>query len=129
MPSHPAADRRKAPGRTVLTTRSSDTRGSTLVTYVAMLDVPRHVLEYLSRLLAGHRRTIGTPKRSRALGTFRQAVLVLRWFRERDCVHCLARDTGISQATAYRYLHEGIDVLPPKPRTCTACWNAARPRG
>jgi hypothetical protein len=26
-------------------------------------------------------------------------------------VHCLARDAGISQATSYRYLHEGIDVL------------------
>jgi hypothetical protein len=26
-------------------------------------------------------------------------------------VHCLARDAGISQATGYRYLHEGIDVL------------------
>ncbi|MFF3787533.1 transposase family protein [Streptomyces sp. NPDC001933] len=42
---------------------------------------------------------------------FRQAVLVLRWFRERGCVHCLARDTGVSQATGYRYLHEDIDVL------------------
>lgn len=28
--------------------------------------------------------------------TFRQAVLVLRWFRERGCVHCLARDAGVS---------------------------------
>lgn len=87
------------------------TRGLTLVTYVAMLDVPRHVVEYVSRLLAAHRRRIGTPKGSRALGTFRQAVFVLRWFRERGCVHCLARDAGISQATGYRYLNEGIDVL------------------
>jgi hypothetical protein len=38
-------------------------------------------------------------------------VLVLRWFRERAWVHCLARDAGVSQATGYRYLHEGIDVL------------------
>jgi hypothetical protein len=76
-----------------------------------MLDVPRPVVEFLARLLAAHRRRIGTPKRSRALGPFRQAVLVLRWFRSRSCVHCLARDAGISQATGYRYLHEGIDVL------------------
>nr|WSZ99312.1 IS5/IS1182 family transposase [Streptomyces sp. NBC_00857]WSZ99316.1 IS5/IS1182 family transposase [Streptomyces sp. NBC_00857] len=82
-----------------------------MVTYVATLDVPRHVVEYLARLLTAHRRRIGTPKNSRALGPFRQAVMVLRWFRERGCVHCLARDTGISQATGYRYLHEGIDVL------------------
>ncbi|WP_326806337.1 IS5/IS1182 family transposase [Streptomyces sp. NBC_01788] len=82
-----------------------------MVTYVATLDVPRHVVDHLSRLLAAHRRRIGTPRGSRALGPFRQAVLVLRWFRERGCVHCLARDAGISQATGYRYLHEGIDVL------------------
>ncbi|WP_436841900.1 transposase family protein [Streptomyces bobili] len=82
-----------------------------MVTYVAALDVPRHVVEYLARRLAAHRRRIGTPKGSRVLGPFRQAVLVLRWFRERGCVHCLARDAGVSQATGYRYLHEGIDVL------------------
>ncbi|MGD9483660.1 transposase family protein [Streptomyces sp. TRM70308] len=82
-----------------------------MVTYVATLDVPRHVVHYLSRLLAAHRRQIGTPRGSRVLGPFRQAVLVLRWFRERGCVHCLARDAGVSQATGYRYLHEGIDVL------------------
>jgi hypothetical protein len=82
-----------------------------LVTYAATLDVPRHLVEFLARLLASHRRRIGTPRGSRALGPFRQAVLVLRWFRERGCVHCLARDAGVSQATGYRYLHEGIDVL------------------
>ncbi|MFC8230318.1 hypothetical protein [Streptomyces sp. NPDC057287] len=36
---------------------------------------------------------------------------MLRWFREHGCVHCLARDAGVAQATGYRYLHEGIDVL------------------
>ncbi|MEU4303470.1 transposase family protein [Kitasatospora aureofaciens] len=82
-----------------------------MVTYGATLDVPRHVVEFVARHLAAHRRRIGTPKGSRALGPFRQAVLVLRWFRERGCVHCLARDAGVSQATGYRYLHEGIDVL------------------
>lgn len=82
-----------------------------MVTYAAMLDVPREVVEYLARLLAAHRRRIGTPRGSRALGPLRQAVMVLRWFRERGCVHCLARDAGISQATGYRYLHEGITVL------------------
>jgi hypothetical protein len=82
-----------------------------LVTYVATLDVPRHTVEFLARLLAAHRRRLRTPRGSRALGPFRQAVLVLRWFRECGCVHCLARDAGVSQATGYRYLHEGIDVL------------------
>lgn len=85
-----------------------------MVTHVATLDVPRHVVEYLSRLLAAHRRCIGTPRGSRAPGPFRQAVLVLRWFRERGCVHCPARDAGVSRATGYRYLHEGIDALAEK---------------
>src|SRR5512135_929454 len=82
-----------------------------MITYAATLDIPRPVVDHLARLLAAHRRRIGTPKGSRALGCFRQAVLVLRWFPERGCVHCLARDAGICQATGYRYLHEGIDVL------------------
>ncbi|AQW48388.1 transposase [Streptomyces hygroscopicus] len=90
---------------------SITTRGFTLVNHGATLDVPRHVVVYLSRLLAAHRRRISTPRGSRALGPFRQAALVLRWFRTRACVHCLARDAGISQATGYRYLAEGIEVL------------------
>ena len=81
------------------------------MTYAATLDVPRHIVEFLARQLVAHRRRLRTPRGSRALGPFRQAVLVLRWFRERGCVHCLARDAGISQATGYRYLHEGIAVL------------------
>ncbi|MFE9173470.1 hypothetical protein ACFYNZ_29070 [Streptomyces kebangsaanensis] len=76
-----------------------------------MLDVPRHVVQYVARLLVAHRRRIGTPKGSRVLGPFQQAVFVLSWFREAGCVHCLACAAGISQATGYRYLHEAIDVL------------------
>jgi hypothetical protein len=76
-----------------------------------MLNVPCHVAGFVSRLLAAHRRRIGTRKGSQALGTFRQALLVLHWFRTRGCVHCLARDAGISQATGYRYLNGAIDVL------------------
>lgn len=82
-----------------------------MVTYLATLDVPRHVVEYVARLLAAHRKTLGTRRRTRALGPFRQAVMALRWFRDGGCIHCLARDAGVSQATGYRYLHEVIDVL------------------
>ncbi|MFB7312027.1 hypothetical protein [Streptomyces sp. NPDC056192] len=38
-------------------------------------------------------------------------MLVRRWCRERGCVHCLARDAGISQATGCHHLREAIDVL------------------
>ncbi|WP_089102831.1 transposase family protein [Streptomyces hyaluromycini] len=100
-----------------------------MVTYAATLDVPRPVVEYLSRLLAAHRRRIGTPRGSRALGPFRQAVLVLRWFRERGCVHCLARDAGVSQATGYRYLHEGIDILAAQAPDLREVLNRCRRQG
>jgi DDE superfamily endonuclease len=51
------------------------------------------------------------PKGSRALTCFWQAVLGLRWFRDRTTPDALARDHGISRATAYRYLEEVIRVL------------------
>ncbi|MFJ5840901.1 transposase family protein [Streptomyces shenzhenensis] len=100
-----------------------------MVTYVATLDVPRHVVDHLSRLPAARQRRIGTPRGSRALGPLRQAVLVLRWFRERACAHCLARDAGVSKAAAgglptpadKGYIDAGTGILipvrPPKGRS------------
>jgi hypothetical protein len=38
-------------------------------------------------------------------------VLGLRWFRDRTTAEALARDHGISRATAYRCLDEVIVVL------------------
>jgi DDE superfamily endonuclease len=48
---------------------------------------------------------------SRALTCFWQAVLGLRWFRDRTSPEALARDHRISRATAYRYIDEVIAVL------------------
>jgi hypothetical protein len=50
----------------------------------------------------------------RAATCWTQAVLVLRWFKDASRVHLLARDAGISQATAYRYLHEAIYHTPQR---------------
>ncbi len=36
---------------------------------------------------------------------------MLRWFKDDTAVHLLGRDAGVSQATAYRYLHEALDVI------------------
>jgi hypothetical protein len=66
---------------------------------------------FVSGLLGEHRRQIGTRRGSRALSCRKQAVFVLAWFRDRPDVRRLGKGFGISQATAYRYLHEGIDVL------------------
>ncbi|MFF3878552.1 transposase family protein [Streptomyces sp. NPDC001978] len=81
------------------------------ITYTAVLDVSRDTAEYLARLLRGHRERLGTRQGTRALGVFKQAVLVLRWFVDGTRIAQRARDNGISAPTAYRYLHEGLTVL------------------
>ncbi|WP_371836555.1 transposase family protein [Actinomyces denticolens] len=40
-----------------------------------------------------------------------QAVMVLRWLIEATSMRTLARDARISPATAYRYLHEALQVI------------------
>ena len=82
-----------------------------MITYRATLDVRRELVQFVAKLLAAERRRRGTPRGSRALTCFWQAVLGLRWFRERTTADALARDLGISRATAYRYLDEVIAVL------------------
>jgi hypothetical protein len=77
-----------------------------------MLDVPAELLRYLSRLLAAERRYRGTPARSRKLSCRDQAILALRWFRDRTRAEALGRDHGVSRATACRYVAEAVDVLP-----------------
>ncbi|MEV6949889.1 transposase family protein [Streptomyces sp. NPDC051172] len=83
----------------------------TSITYTAVLDVSRATAEHLAKLLGEHRERLGTRKGTRALGPFKQAVLVLRWFIDGTRLVQLARDNGISAPTAYRYLHKGLTVL------------------
>jgi hypothetical protein len=54
-----------------------------------------------AQLLAAERRE---RRDSRALTCSHQAVLGLRWFRDRRDIAALARDHGISRATGHRYL-------------------------
>ena len=82
-----------------------------MIPYRAMLDVPAGLLRYLSRLLAAERRHRGTPAGSRKLTCRDQAVLALRWFRDRTRIEALGRDHRVSRATAYRYVAEAVDVL------------------
>jgi hypothetical protein len=92
-----------------------------VIAYRATLDVPRELAWFVSQLLAAERRRRGTPRGSRALTCFWQAVLGLRWFRDRTAPDALARDHGISRATAYRYLDEVIAVLADEaPDLCQA---------
>jgi DDE superfamily endonuclease len=82
-----------------------------VIAYRATLDVPRELAQFTAKLLLAERRRRSTPRGSRALTCFWQAVLGLRWFRDRTTPDALARDHGISRATAYRYLDEVIAVL------------------
>jgi hypothetical protein len=69
------------------------------------------LVQFVARLLLAERRRRGTPRGRRALTCFWQAVLGLRWFRDRTTCEALACDHGISRATAYRYVDEVIAVL------------------
>ncbi len=82
-----------------------------MITYRATLDVPADTVAQVSRWLAAHRKATDRAPWQRAATPYVQTVMVLRWFKERTDVRILARDARISVATAYRYLHEGIDVI------------------
>ena len=82
-----------------------------MVAYSAMLDVPETLVQHLAGLLTAERRRRGTRTGTRALTCHRQALLILVWFRKAEDATLLGAGFGISRATAYRYLSEGITVL------------------
>ncbi len=86
-------------------------------------------MHFVSGLLATERRRRGTRGRRRALGCYRQAVLVLRWFLDGTRLAQLAADNWIGRSTAYRYLHEGIDVLAAATPGLRGALPAARAAG
>ena len=69
------------------------------------------VLKAVTGWIARHQRRPGARPWQRAATVHAQVVLVLRWLRHRGDLHTLARDIGVSDATGYRYLHEGLDVI------------------
>jgi hypothetical protein len=82
-----------------------------VITYSAILDVPRTLAQHVAQLLLAERVHLGTRRGRRAVGVFSHAMLVLRWFRDATPVAALAQDKGIGISTCYRYLHEAITVL------------------
>ena len=99
------------------------------VTYTAVLPVAEETVLFVSRLLAAERRRRGTRGRRRALGCYRQAVLVLRWFLDGTRLAQLAVDHQIGRSTTYRYLHEGIDALTAAAPGLSGALLAARAAG
>jgi hypothetical protein len=61
-----------------------------VIAYSATLDVPRELAQFTAKLLRAERRRRGTPRGSRALTCFWQAVLGLRWFRDSTTADALA---------------------------------------
>ena len=77
----------------------------------ASLDVSAPVLKAVTGWIARHRRRPGSRPDQRAGTVHTQVVLVLRWLRHRLDLRTLAGEVGLSIATAYRYLHEALDVI------------------
>ena len=84
---------------------------------------------YLAALLHAHRQRRRTRAGRRALGCFKQAVLVLRWFLDGTRLAQLAGDNAIGGSTAYRYLHEGIDLLAARKPSLHSALLAAKMAG
>lgn len=99
------------------------------ITYEAVLDISEHTAEHLSLLLHQERLRRGTRQGTRALGTFKQAVMVLRWFLDDARMSTLARDNGISTSTAYAYRDEAIAVLAARTPSLHNALLAAKAAG
>ena len=98
-----------------------------MIPHRATLDVSRELAQYVARLLWAERRLRRTPKDSRALSCFWQAVMVLRWFRGERDIPKLGRDHEISRATAYRYIERESRFWQLKHRICTRRWSVPAP--
>lgn len=78
-----------------------------MIAYRATLDVPRELAQFVARLLWAERLRRGTRRNTRALTCFWQAVLALRWFRDRTCPDAPPPNAG------------GNPPAGPGPYTCT----------
>jgi DDE superfamily endonuclease len=99
------------------------------VSYTATLPVRDQTVLYLSSLLHAERMRRGTRKDCRALSTYKQAVLVLRWFLDGTPVRQLAVDNAIGKSTAYAYLDEGCTVLAARAPAFESALLAAKIAG
>src|SRR3954466_14935765 len=99
------------------------------VTYTGVLDVSEDSVLFLSGLLHAERVRRGTRTDSRALRTYKQAVLVLRWLFDDTRMTQLARDNTIGLSTAYDYRDEAITVLAAGKPSLPGAARAAQAAG
>ena len=82
-----------------------------MLSYPATGDVPESIAHTICLWLAAHRRAHDVRPWQRAATCRAQAVLLLRWMVAGTALTTLARDSRVSRATAYRYLHEALGVI------------------
>ncbi|MBB4943780.1 hypothetical protein FHR32_008181 [Streptosporangium album] len=99
------------------------------ITYTAELDMPREVVLFLAGLLRAERVRRRTRAGTRALGEFKQAVLIIRWLVDGARIARLAADNAISHATCDRYVEEGVTVLKAPAPTLQEALTAAKAAG
>jgi hypothetical protein len=99
------------------------------VTYTAVLDASEDSVHFVSALLHAERVRRGTRKGTRALGTYQQAVLVLRWLVDDARMSGLARDNDLCSSRAYDYRDEGIAVLAARQPCLHGALLAAKAAG
>ncbi len=98
------------------------------VSYTAVLPVGEDTVSFVAGLLAAEQRRRGTRSRRRALGCYRQAVLVLRWFCDGTRLVQLAADHRIGRSTAYRICtRASMPWLPRRRVYVVRCWPPAPP--
>jgi hypothetical protein len=81
------------------------------VSHPARLGLSAPTLRAVTGWIARARRAKDTRPWQRAASVHAQALVVARWLRWRIDLLTLARDARISVATAYRYLHEGLEAI------------------
>ncbi|GHE12091.1 hypothetical protein GCM10010339_74210 [Streptomyces alanosinicus] len=74
-----------------------------------MLDAPHELVEHVSWLIYARRRELNSPWRR--LGCFKQALLVLAHLRKNETFAQVGAGFGVSEATAWRYVDETLEVL------------------
>jgi hypothetical protein len=99
------------------------------VSYQGVLEISEDSARFLSGLLHAERVRRGTREHTRALSTYEQAVLVLRWFLDDTRMTSLARDNAIALSTAYAYRDEGIAVLAAQRPSLHSALLAAKAAG
>jgi hypothetical protein len=98
------------------------------VTYTAVLSVAEETVQFVSGLLAAERRRRGTRGRRRALGCYRQAVLVLRWFLDAPGWRNWPATTASAAPRPTGICTRASTPSPPPRRGCVVrCWPPAPP--